>query len=97
MSANQQNMYSIFDNKAGAYFAPFFAPTDGAAVRVVMDALEDKNTSLSRHPADYHLFHVGVWHGQTGEVQGLQAPRQLGILTDYLPTPRNDAPLFPGS
>lgn len=60
------NAYSIFDRKALQYHPPFFAGTDGAAVRMLSDTVNDPNTSLSRHPADYVLFHIGTYDDSNG-------------------------------
>ena len=58
--------YSIFDRKALVYHAPFFAPTDGAAVRSMSDAVQDTNTTFNRHPNDYVLFYVGDYDDTKG-------------------------------
>lgn len=84
---NIENMYAIYDNKTEAFNAPFFAPTDGAAVRMIQDALADPNTMLARHPQDFNLFHVGEWHSKTAQVIGLNAPRNMGLLVDYSKKP----------
>lgn len=58
--------YSVYDRKALIYNAPFYAPTDGAAVRIVQDAANDPNSQLGRHPTDYVLFFVGEYDDQKG-------------------------------
>ena len=58
--------YSLFDNKGLMYSPPFFAPTDGAAVRIVRDTVQDTNTSVGRHPADYVLYLVGEYDDSKG-------------------------------
>lgn len=55
----QLRAYSIFDNKALCYHAPFFAPTDGSATRSFSDLANDLNTNIGRHPTDFSLFVVG--------------------------------------
>lgn len=60
------NAYSLFDNKALIYHTPFFAPTDGAAVRMVADIVADRNTSVSRHPGDYVLYRIGSYNDAKG-------------------------------
>lgn len=69
------NCYSIFDTKSLTYSNPFYAPTDGAAVRIVSDASNDMNTSLGRHPADYVLYKVGSFNDANGILQHLD-PRE---------------------
>lgn len=86
MTSNINKMYAIYDNKTEAFNAPFFAPTDGAATRMIHDALADPNSQLARHPADFNLFHVGEFHFQTGEIRPVM-PRNLGLMTEWLPKP----------
>lgn len=58
--------YSIYDRKALQYHPPFFASTDGAAIRSVTDLVTDPNTTVGRHPGDYVLFHIGDYDDQLG-------------------------------
>lgn len=58
--------YSIFDRKALQYHPPFFASTDGSAVRSFSDAANDAQSSIGRHPSDYVLFYVGEYDDQKG-------------------------------
>lgn len=60
------NVYSIYDRKALVYNQPFFAPTDGAAVRMLSDVVSDRNSNINRHPADFVLYLVGVYDDQKG-------------------------------
>lgn len=94
MSENIQKMFAIYDNKTEAFHAPFFAPTEGAAIRLVQEALGDRNTLLARHPADFNLFHVGEWYSRTAQIVGLNAPRNMGLIVDYLPKQEEQMPLL---
>lgn len=58
--------YSIFDTKSLVYSNPFYAPTHGAAIRIVTDAARDPNSQLSRHPADFVLYCVGNYDDSNG-------------------------------
>lgn len=60
--------YAIFDSKSLIYNSPFFAPTDGAAVRMLTDLVSDPNTTVGRHPADYVLFCIGGYDDQKGQL-----------------------------
>lgn len=57
-------VYSIFDNKSLVYNPPFFAPTNGAAVRMFGDTANDMQTSIGRHPGDYVLYCIGHYDDQ---------------------------------
>lgn len=63
------NAYSIFDNKALQYHPPFFASTDGAAVRSLRDLANDRNTTVGRHPSDYVLYRVGTYDDANGRLE----------------------------
>lgn len=60
--------YSVFDTKALQYNLPFFCPTDGAAVRLFSDLVNDHNTSVGRHPSDYVLYCIGMYDDGRGEL-----------------------------
>lgn len=58
--------YCVYDRKTLVYNAPYYAVTDGAAVRVLSEAVADTNHPLGRHPNDYVLFFVGTFDDQKG-------------------------------
>lgn len=58
--------FTVYDNKALIYHPPFFAATDGAAVRTFQELVNDSSTSIGRHPADYSLFLAGLYDDQKG-------------------------------
>jgi hypothetical protein len=60
--------YSVYDRKTLSYHPPYYAPTDGAAVRALSDAMQDPNTTIGRHPADYVLYFVGEFDDQNGQL-----------------------------
>ncbi|UDN67503.1 nonstructural protein [robinz microvirus RP_34] len=62
------NGYSLYDRKTLSYGVPFFATTDGAAVRSLTDLTADTNTIVAQHPGDFVLFLVGRFAPTTGEL-----------------------------
>lgn len=58
--------YSIYDRKALQYHPPYYAVTDGAAVRSFADLANDRTTTIGRHPVDYVLFYVGSYDDALG-------------------------------
>jgi len=58
--------YTIYDTKSLTYSNPFYAPTHGAAIRIVTDATQDNNSQLARHPADFILYCVGEFDDNSG-------------------------------
>jgi len=84
--------YTIFDTKGLTYSNPFYAPTDGAAVRIVQDAANDLNTQLGRHPADFVVYNVGTYDDQNGIFQATERVHVIDVVA--LVSNRKDGPLF---
>lgn len=64
--------YSIFDKKALCYHPPFFAVTDGSAVRSFSDLANDVATAIGRHPGDYSLWQVAAFDDSSGQFMVVQ-------------------------
>lgn len=60
------NAYSLYDRKTLSYGVPFFAVTDGSAVRSLTDLAKDQNSMVANHPGDFVLFRVGRFSTDTG-------------------------------
>lgn len=58
--------YTIYDCKALQYHSPWFAVSDGAAVRSFTDLANDTNTNVGRHPRDYSLWCCGTYDDNNG-------------------------------
>lgn len=61
--------YSLHDVKALQYHPPFFQSTDASAVRALRDLVNDLNTTVGRHPADFKLYCVGSYDDETGRFE----------------------------
>lgn len=85
--------YSIYDVKSLTYSSPFYAPTHGAAIRIVQDAANDMNNQLGRHPADFVLYCVGEFDDQSAMLWKLD-PREHVIDIVALVQPQPAGPLF---
>lgn len=68
--------YSVFDSASGVYDRPFFAGSDGLAVRSFGDIAVNADHPIGQHPADYTLFRVGSWDDNKGELVG-ESPVRL--------------------
>lgn len=69
--------YSIFDRKALQYHPPFYASTDGQAVRNFSDLANDPNTTVGRHPSDYVLYCVGCYNDANGFLEPFSPLRHV--------------------
>lgn len=68
-------MMALRDAALEAYGRPFFVSTVGQAVRSFMDELANKDSEISKHPADYDLYCLGVYNDFTGVVSSTGAER----------------------
>lgn len=85
--------YSIYDRAARAYAQPFFAPSDGVAVRMVDATARDPSTNLARYPQDYMLYWVGSFDDQEGMFtrgDPVQIASVVGLLSEEQGDRSND-------
>ena len=67
--SSRNNMFTLHDRKAELYNQPFYAPTDGAACRMIEDTINaNEKGDLAAHPEDFVLYRVGQFNADTGEV-----------------------------
>lgn len=71
------NIYSVHDSKAEAYLTPLFAPTDGVALRMFVQAAQEEGHQFNKHAADFTLFKIGSFDQITGMIDG-QVPETIG-------------------
>ena len=62
------NVYTIFDSAAGAYMRPFFAQSDGQALRGFTDISCDAEHDIGKHPEDYSLYRIGTFDDQKAKL-----------------------------
>lgn len=59
-------IYSIFDRAVGAHLQPFFVRSEGEALRMLRQAVNDPKTNFFQNPGDYTLVHHGEFADDTG-------------------------------
>ncbi len=72
-----QQIFTIFDNKAQAYLTPFFLPETAMAIRTFSDCCNDPKHAFYAHPDDYTLFHIGQFSNTTSNIDPQNA-KSLG-------------------
>lgn len=85
--------YSIYDNKALIYNAPFFQHNDAVALRMFGDLIVDTSTNVGRHPGDYVLYCIGSYsdaHGRLDPVAPLRHVMDGSALVVALAQPATD-------
>lgn len=70
-------MYAVYDVKALAYAPPFIAGTDGIAVRMLSELVQDTNTTVGRHPGDFKLYCIGTYDDQRAALIGIIPPEHV--------------------
>lgn len=65
---------SLFDRAIQAYGRPFFVPHVNAAVRGFTDEVNNPQSDLFKHPADYDLFQLGDFDDSDGSFALLKKP-----------------------
>lgn len=85
--------YCVYDNKSLVYAPPFFAPTDGSAIRSFRELANDSNTTVGRHPSDFVLYAVGSYNDANGAFTPLSPLRHVVDASALIALPAQ-IPLF---
>lgn len=78
------NIFAVLDHKASAYAQPFFMPTKAQASRAFGDVSLDQKSDIARHPEDYSLYHLGVFHQDTGKIVSFDKPEVICKALDFI-------------
>lgn len=79
MSARITKFYAVYDSKLGFYGTPNSFVNDAEAIRAMNYVVMEEGTMLSRNPEDFHLYCVGSYNTDTGEIEP-EAPRHVAHL-----------------
>lgn len=80
----KQQILSVFDSKAEQFITPFFAPTNAVACRSFEEACNDPNQNFHKYAADYTLFNIGEFDGDTGTITSQATPVNLGVALTFI-------------
>ncbi|QCQ84686.1 nonstructural protein [Blackfly microvirus SF02] len=61
-------IYSVFDSAISAHLPPFFARSEGEAIRMIGQAVNDPASGFHKHAKDYTLVCLGSFDDATGDV-----------------------------
>jgi hypothetical protein len=79
--ANTNKMYSIKDEKAGAWERPFTARTHGEAERIFKDLVNGNDNMIAKYPEDFSLWHIGDFNPDSGEILPQKQTHMGGAAT----------------
>lgn len=82
--------YTLHDVKALTYSPPFFTSNDGVAKRMVADLVQDTNTTVGRHPADFRLYKAGTFDEGNGVLTPLSILEHVVDCVALVPAPVAD-------
>lgn len=77
-------VYAIYDSAAQSYQAPFAVANKGSAMREFIDACNNKDTFLAKHPADYTLFLLGTFDDLSATFNMELAPVRVGTAIEFV-------------
>lgn len=77
------NLYSVYDEVAQTFNAPFPEANDKSAMRAFGTVCNDPVSILSKHPGDYYLYKVGTMDEHTGDLVSCP-PDRLCRGTDFI-------------
>jgi predicted acyl esterase len=60
------HVYSVFDKAVGAYLQPFYARSNGEALRSFSEACNNGSSQFAKHAIDYTLVRLGEWDDCSG-------------------------------
>lgn len=89
------NIYGIYDNKVEAFNTPFFARTNGEAIRMFANGVNQEGSDFGRWANDYCLYRIGSFNADTGELIDAEQNENLGLAVEYLEkrlTPASSGP-----
>lgn len=79
-----KKIFTVYDSKAGYYFAPLFYITSGEAIRAFGDVVNDTDHIIGRNPTDFSLFDLGSFDEFTGVFSLNPAPVCIGSGVEFL-------------
>lgn len=77
-------VFSIWDQATLCYSPPFTVKTVQEAQRMFRDLVNDPNSRIAAHPADYTLFELGTWDDETAFFTQDKTLTSHGLALEYL-------------
>lgn len=81
------NAYAIFDEKSSLFNKPFFAVTNGQAMRSFGEMVSDPQSMANKYPEDFKLYFIGTYDDQIAWLESTKTPIFLCHATEYKKNP----------
>lgn len=79
-----KSMFAVRDSAMSAFNSPFVVVSRGVAVRSFGDEVNNPQSPMNAHPADFELFHVGFFHEDSGMLVPVEHPELVVRAKDLL-------------
>lgn len=79
-------IFSVFDQAAKQFLAPFTGPTVEFALRGFREACETDGHQFRKFPEDYVLHHIATFDQEDGTTTSFD-PRKIGMATSFVHLP----------
>ena len=83
-------IFAARDSKLGVFMTPFFMMHQGQALRAWEEIVNDEKSVMSKHPADFALYHLGEFDDDSGTVTMLEHHALLGSALEYVKRPQEE-------
>lgn len=77
-----KKVFTVFDSKAEAHLAPFYADTVGLALRMFSGAVQDQNHDFNKYAGDYTLLEIASFDDHTGKFTSHDIHKNLGTALE---------------
>lgn len=86
--------FTVYDMKTEAYLRPFFALTEGEAIRMFSDAVNTAGNQFNAHAEDFILYGIGKFDDSLGQLDK-EPQENLGSALRYIKQVQNGPPEQP--
>ena len=78
----KMKVFVIYDAKVEAYLQPFYARTNGEALRMWEQSVNDEKTQFYRHPQDFALYGTAEYNEDNGRFEQYDTMVPLGLAIE---------------
>lgn len=77
---------AIKDRASNGFGQPFFVAAIGQAIRSFQDEINRAapDNDLNKHPDDFDLYQLGIFDDDTGSIEVMTPPMQIGIGKNFV-------------
>lgn len=81
-----QKIYTVKDKKSDSYGQIFTMKTDGLAIRVMQNAVDNPNSEIAKYREEFSLYCVGEYDETSGLIKGYEDIKCIGQIADLTTT-----------